>query len=120
MEESQRKLLILKLYKWRGIKYGASLGFFIGLFISLINPTLAGEIYFSVPLVSASCSFLISITGYFFYPLILGSLGTSAPLDEELIEFMMSRENGFGSSGFLGSEIGGSSSNGESSGDSGD
>ena len=121
MEDSQRKILILKLYKWKGLKYGSLLGLFMGLSISLFSPTLAGEIYISVPFVSVACSFLLSVTGYFFYPLVLGAIGTGAPADDELIEFMLNREDGFGLSGFMDSDIAGSSSSsGDGGGDSGD
>ena len=122
MEVTQRNLLILKLYKWKGIKYGFFLGVFIGLSISMFRPTLAGEIYISIPLVCAASSMLLSLTGYFFYPMFLGVIGATPPLDEELVGFMLDREGGFGITGAGDSEIGGTSSSTSdgSGGDSGD
>lgn len=120
MDDKRRKEATLKLYEWRGIKYGSILGLLLGIGVSFIHPTLVGEIYISIPLVSLTSSASIAITGYLLYPQLLYAIGTNDPLDDELIGFMMEREGGFGVTGFLDSDNGGSSSSADGGGNGGD
>jgi len=95
-----RNQLVVKMYKWQGLKYGGYVGLFMGLISCFFEPELFGPIYITMPLMMAGCAIVISVLGFLFFPLLKSSFVSTEgePTDQEIMDFCSERSSFWGGS----------------------
>jgi hypothetical protein len=84
-----RNQFVVKMYKWQGLKYGGSVGLFVGLITCFFEPELFGQIYITMPIMMAGCAIVVSVLGFLFFPLLKSSFVSTEgePSDQEIMDF---------------------------------
>ncbi len=88
-----KQQLIVKMYKWQGLKYGAHLGLLVGLAFCFAEPEIFGPIYFTMPISMLGFALLFSFIGFLFFPLLKTGLAATGkePSDQEIMDFYGSK-----------------------------
>ncbi len=106
---STRNEVILKMYKWRGLKYGFFTGLFVAFAFSFFEPNIFGEVLKTLLLSSLGFSALFSFIGFIFLPMFKGTLMGNGwePSNEEIMDFMDSKGGSITGGGSLSDGAGG-------------
>lgn len=88
-----KKQLIVKMYKWKGLKYGAHFGLLFGLAFCFFEPETFGPIYITMPISMVGFAMLFSAIGFLFFPLLKSSFVSTGeePSDKEIMDFYGSK-----------------------------